>query len=78
MRQTSLSKVDIYTDGACLGNPGPGGWAAILIYGEHAKELSGGERQSTNQRMELTAAIRALEALKGRAASGFTATARTW
>lgn len=64
MRQTSLSKVDIYTDGACLGNPGPGGWAAILIYGEHAKELSGGERQSTNQRMELTAAIRALEALK--------------
>ena len=62
--RSNLSEVDVYTDGACLGNPGPGGWAAILIYGEHTKELSGWERQSTNQRMELTAAIRALAALK--------------
>lgn len=54
----------IYTDGACSGNPGPGGWAAILIYGRHVKELSGGERQTTNNRMELTAVIEALKALK--------------
>ena len=54
----------IYTDGACSGNPGPGGWAAILRYGEAEKVLSGGERNTTNNRMELTAVIRALEALK--------------
>ena len=57
--------VVIYTDGAGSGNPGPGGWGAILIAGEHRKELSGGEAQSTNNRMELLAAISALEALKG-------------
>jgi ribonuclease HI len=56
--------VTIYTDGACSGNPGPGGWAAILRYGEAEKVLSGGERNTTNNRMELTAVIRALEALK--------------
>jgi len=53
-----------YTDGACSGNPGPGGWAALLIYGQHEKTLSGGELQTTNNRMELMAAIRALQALK--------------
>ena len=53
----------IYTDGSCLGNPGPGGWAAILSYDEQEKELSGGEVDSTNNRMELMAAIKALEAL---------------
>lgn len=56
--------VFLYTDGACSGNPGPGGWGAVLIYGEARKELSGGERETTNNRMELTAAIRGLEALK--------------
>ena len=56
--------VVVYTDGACSGNPGPGGWAAILISGEHRKELSGGEAGTTNNRMELLAAISALEALK--------------
>jgi ribonuclease HI len=56
--------VTIYTDGACRGNPGPGGWGAILIFGEHEKELCGGERATTNNRMELMAAIQALEALK--------------
>ena len=55
----------IHTDGACSGNPGPGGWGAILESGQHRKELSGGEPQSTNNRMELMAAISALEALKG-------------
>jgi ribonuclease HI len=55
----------IYTDGACSGNPGPGGWGAILISGGHRKELSGGEAVTTNNRMELLAAISALEALKG-------------
>ena len=54
----------IWTDGACSGNPGPGGWGAILTSGEHRKELSGGDAATTNNRMELTAAIRALEALK--------------
>ena len=53
----------IYTDGSCLGNPGPGGWAAILSYDEQEKELSGGEVDSTNNRMELMAAIKALETL---------------
>jgi ribonuclease HI len=56
--------VDIFTDGACRGNPGPGGWAAILRYGEVEKELSGGEPATTNNRMEMTAAIEGLEALK--------------
>jgi ribonuclease HI len=56
--------VEIHTDGACSGNPGPGGWAAILRWRGHEKELSGGEAETTNNRMELTAAIRALESLK--------------
>ena len=56
--------VSIYTDGACSGNPGPGGWGAILCYQGREKTLSGGERQTTNNRMELTAVIRALQALK--------------
>ena len=59
-----MQKVLIYTDGACSGNPGPGGWGAILKYGEVEKELSGGEELTTNNRMELTAAIKALSALK--------------
>jgi len=59
-----LSRVEIWTDGACSGNPGPGGWGAILRFGEREKELSGGELLTTNNRMELTAAISALEALK--------------
>lgn len=62
---TSRPEVLIYTDGACKGNPGPGGWGAWLRSGSHAKELSGGENPTTNQRMELTAAIQALRALKG-------------
>lgn len=56
--------VEIFTDGACSGNPGPGGWGAILRYGTHERELSGGEAQTTNNRMELTAVIAALSALK--------------
>lgn len=56
-------RVEIHTDGACSGNPGPGGWGAILSLGEKTKELSGGEALTTNNRMELTAAIMALEAL---------------
>ena len=59
-----MKKVDIYTDGSCKFNPGPGGWGAVLVYGRHEKELSGGERETTNNRMELTAAIMALRALK--------------
>ena len=59
-----MKTVTVYTDGACSGNPGPGGWAAILMYGPHKKELSGGEAETTNNRMELTAVLRALEALK--------------
>lgn len=58
-----MSKVVIYTDGACSGNPGPGGWGALLTFGEHEKELCGGEAETTNNRMELCAAINALEAL---------------
>ena len=58
-------KVVIHTDGACSGNPGPGGWGAILDSGPHRKEIKGGEAMTTNNRMELTAAIEALEALKG-------------
>jgi len=60
-----VNEVTVYTDGACSGNPGPGGWGAILISGPHRKELSGGEPETTNNRMELTAAIEALRALKG-------------
>jgi ribonuclease HI len=60
----ALPRVEIYTDGACSGNPGPGGWGAILIYDGHRKELQGGEPHTTNNRMELMAAIAALEALK--------------
>lgn len=56
--------IDIYTDGACKGNPGPGGWGALLVAGEHKKELFGGEANTTNNRMELLAVIRALESLK--------------
>ncbi|MFF7708487.1 ribonuclease HI [Pseudomonas sp. NPDC007930] len=56
--------IEIYTDGACKGNPGPGGWGALLVYKGVEKELWGGETSTTNNRMELTAAIRALEALK--------------
>lgn len=59
-----MKTVTIYTDGACSGNPGPGGWGAILEYGGVEKELSGGEISTTNNRMELTAVIRALQALK--------------
>lgn len=59
-----MKNVEIFTDGACSGNPGPGGYGAILRYGEHEKELSGGEKQTTNNRMELTAVITALTALK--------------
>lgn len=59
-----MKKVQIYTDGACSGNPGPGGWGAILVYGSHEKELSGGEAQTTNNRMELMAVISALRILK--------------
>ena len=59
-----MKQVTIYTDGACSGNPGPGGWGAILMYGRHTKELSGGEADTTNNRMELTAVISALEQLK--------------
>lgn len=59
-----VKHVEIYTDGACSGNPGPGGWGAILVYGGKEKELSGFEENTTNNRMELMAAIAALEALK--------------
>ncbi|PIR39032.1 MAG: ribonuclease HI [Alphaproteobacteria bacterium CG11_big_fil_rev_8_21_14_0_20_39_49] len=59
-----MKKVVIYTDGACSGNPGPGGWGALLTYGKHEKEIFGGEKETTNNRMELTAAIKALEAIK--------------
>jgi len=58
-----MKKIIIYTDGACSGNPGPGGWACLLVYNGHEKEIYGGEAETTNNRMELTAAIKALEAL---------------
>lgn len=61
-----MKKVQLITDGACLGNPGPGGWAAILLHGEHRKELFGCEPHTTNNRMELTAAIEGLRALRER------------
>lgn len=60
---SELSTVEIFTDGACKGNPGPGGWGAVIRYGKHEKELSGGESHTTNNRMELMAAIQALNAL---------------
>ncbi len=59
-----MKSVDIFTDGACSGNPGPGGWGAVLRFAGKEKELSGGEKNTTNNRMELTAVIKALEALK--------------
>ena len=59
-----MKTVTLYTDGACSGNPGPGGWAAILMFGRFKKELSGGERDTTNNRMELTGVIEGLKALK--------------
>jgi ribonuclease HI len=60
---TELPHVTIYTDGACEPNPGPGGWAALLLFGKHEKVLSGAETHTTNNRMELTAAVKALDAL---------------
>ena len=66
MTDANLTQViEIYTDGACRGNPGPGGWGALLIAGKHQKTMHGGEPETTNNRMELTAAIEALNALKG-------------
>jgi ribonuclease HI len=59
-----VKRVEIFTDGACRGNPGPGGWAALLRTGGHEREIAGAERATTNNRMELTAVIRALEALR--------------
>ena len=59
-----MKHIEIYTDGACSGNPGPGGWGAVLMYGEHRKEISGGDAHTTNNRMELTGPIEALELLK--------------
>ena len=64
----ALPAVIVFTDGACSGNPGPGGWGAILVSGPHRKELSGGEKLTTNNRMELLGAISALEALKQKSA----------
>src|SRR6266852_5915440 len=62
-RRISMSEVEIAVDGFCLGNPGPGGWACILRYGEHERVLQGGVTQTTNNRMEMTAAVQALRAL---------------
>ena len=59
-----MAEITAFTDGACSGNPGPGGWGVIMRFGVHEKELWGGERDTTNNRMELTAAIRGLEAMK--------------
>ncbi len=59
-----MKEVTLYTDGACSGNPGAGGWGAVLLYGEHRREMKGGERETTNNRMELTAVIEGLKALK--------------
>ena len=63
---TGAPKVLVYSDGACSGNPGPGGWGAVLISGDHRKEISGGEVLTTNNRMELLAAISAIEAFNKR------------
>ena len=57
-------RVKIFTDGACSGNPGPGGWGAVIQYGKHEKEVSGAEKKTTNNRMEITAAVMALKSLK--------------
>ncbi|MDH5621389.1 MAG: ribonuclease HI [Gammaproteobacteria bacterium] len=65
MTRTRANSIHIYTDGACRGNPGPGGWGALLIAGKHQKTMHGGDPETTNNRMELTAAIEALNALKG-------------
>lgn len=59
-----MKQIDIYTDGACSGNPGPGGWACVLVYGEHVKQLAGGAKETTNNQMELTAVIEGLRQLK--------------
>ncbi len=59
-----MSEVEVYTDGACRGNPGPGGWGALMLYGDHQREIHGGEPHTTNNRMELTAAIEALRTLR--------------
>ena len=59
-----MKRVIVYTDGSCLGNPGPGGWGAILIYNDHRHTISGAEHETTNNRMELTAAIKAINYLK--------------
>ena len=59
-----MSRVELYTDGACSGNPGPGGWGALLLYGDHCRELSGGEASTTNNRMELQAVIEGVRVLK--------------
>ncbi len=59
-----MTRVDVYTDGACSGNPGPGGWGALMISGDNEREISGGESDTTNNRMELMAAIMALETMK--------------
>lgn len=64
VRRDKLKTVTIYTDGACSGNPGPGGWGAVLQYGAHKKEIAGGDPQTTNNKMELTAVIEALQLLK--------------
>ncbi len=64
MSGRDLPVVQVWTDGACKGNPGPGGWGAVLRYGDHERHLKGGESRTTNNRMELMAAIQALEALK--------------
>ncbi|WP_224784688.1 ribonuclease HI [Marinihelvus fidelis] len=61
-----LNRISLYTDGACSGNPGPGGWGALLIWGEHRKELNGGEAATTNNRMELRAVIEGLKAITRR------------
>lgn len=61
---TKSDTIDIYTDGACSGNPGPGGWGSVLLWGDHRRELSGGDTNTTNNRMEMLAVIRALQALK--------------
>lgn len=61
---TNRNRIDIWTDGACSGNPGPGGWGALLVNGQHRKEIHGGEPNTTNNRMELRAAIEALNTLK--------------
>ena len=64
LTKTPVKSIHIYTDGACRGNPGPGGWGALLIAGKHQKTMHGGDPETTNNRMELTAAIEALNALK--------------